>query len=548
MFGLLDKKYRNFIPRKTESLILLSIVVGVVNFAIESSMVIILQSVLVALGLMERSTSSLPDFYPTGILPVFFLVATFGFARSLTTFLRLYLAALSQHGFTKYVRQLILDVAIKRGFIVSHTETLSLFSEIVTQSGNVIYYSSLIVSSFICAIFLFLLGSYLSPLEMILGVIGLALVAIPYAKYSSQIKKSGVGLALEWGRINEVVLRVLKNNFFIKIYRMEDVESKNGNNILCEYEGHLTKYSFLSAIFTSLPGFMGIVIVCVITVLGKEYFNTDSIKLLAFYYLFVRFSQFASEGYSSLSFFLLNLEGIKRLFHWLEENKKDVDVKVSKSMLSEDEKIEISFEDVGFGFTKEMLFKNINLKITEGDFLLIKGKSGSGKSTLLNIVFGLIEPSSGRVLFNSHENIENLSDFVSYVGPEPYLIADSVKNNLRYGNKDEISEEDMFRVLKLVGLENLVDGFSQGLDYQLGDHAQISTGQRQRLAMARALLRNKKILILDEATSNIDQHTEEKITNIIDKMKKKMVVIAVSHRDSFDHLATHRLDLGEKHS
>lgn len=542
------KQVKNFIPPEIWKLICIAVVVGVMSFLVESSMIVILQGVLVSLGLMTRETSSLPDFYPTTVLPAFLAVAAFGLCRSVSNFLKTHLAALAQHRFTRLVRTKVLHIAVRNGNIVPHDEVVSYFSEIVTQSGNVILYINLLTSSLICTILLFLLGMWIAPLEMLIGVFSLALIVIPYAKYSRTIKKSGAGLVYEWERINHVLLIALKNNFFLKIFNLENKEIQKGETILADYEGHLRKYSSISSFFFSLPSFLGILVVCFITVIGKEYLHSDSIKLLSFYYLFIRFSQFASESYSSFSFFSLNHEGVKKLSTWLETHKVEaLEQKSTKtSLINVSEDAEIKINNLGFGYTEKLLFDNLHLNLKKGDFLLIKGHSGSGKSTLLNLIFGLLKPTSGEVLINGMPKAENFSEIISYVGPEPYLIPGSVRENLLYGSHKKITDEQLLKALKQVGLEKLIDGFTNKLDHHLTDHAQISTGQRQRISMARALVREPKILILDEATSNIDHNTEEKIIKILEDLKGQIITVAVTHKDSFDNLANHRLVLGDK--
>lgn len=541
------KIFKQFIPRETWRLIFLAAMLGVVSFLVESSMIIILQGVLVSLGLMSKEASSLPDFYPVTIIPAFLAVAFFGIFRSSSYFLKTHFASLAQHHFNRIIRGEVLKIAVRKGNVVPHDEVVSYFSEIVTQSGNVILYINLLTSSVICTILLFLLGIYIAPYEMLIGVFSLGLIAIPYARYSRTIKKAGTGLVIEWEKINNVLLLALKNNFFLKLFNLENKEITKGNGILREYENHLKQYSFISSFFFALPPFLGILVVCFITVIGKEFLNSDSVKLLSFYYLFIRFSQFASESYSSFSFFSLNQEGVKKLSGWLKEHSQE-DKNVTPLPENRIDPKDISFvkiNNLSFGYGERLLFRNVNVELQTGDFLLIKGHSGSGKSTFLNLLFGLLKPKCGEVLINGKSHIPNLSEMISYVGPEPYLIPGSVKENLTYGAQTTYSEESMYEALAKVGLTELVESFPNKLNQYLSDHAQISTGQRQRLSMARALLRKTKILILDEATSNIDQFTEEKILKILEELKNGVITIAVTHKNSFDNLATSRLVLGE---
>ncbi|MBY0518466.1 MAG: ABC transporter ATP-binding protein/permease [Bacteriovoracaceae bacterium] len=538
---------KKFIPDKIWKLIVGSIFIGVLSFFVESSMIIILQGVLVSLGLMAREASSLPDFYPTSVLPAFLAVAGFGFSRSVANFFKTHMAALAQHQFTSFIRSKILKIAVKKGNTVSHDEVIAYFSEVTTQSGNVILYINLLTSSLICTGLLFILGLYVAFWEMVIGVIALGLIAIPYAKYNQKIKKSGAGLVVEWEKINNVILIGLKNNFFLKIFNLENKEIQKGEGILREYENHLKQYSFIASFFFSLPSFLGVLVVCFISIVGKSYLGSDSIKLLSFYYIFIRFSQFASESYASFAFFSLNYEGVKKLSNWLKLHLSDIqeDMRHNGKKIEKCEDVTVSIQNLSFGYSGKLLFQNLNIELKKSDFLLIKGHSGSGKSTLLNLIFGLIKPTSGNVLFNGEHEIKNLADIIGYVGPEPYLIPGTIRENLVYGSNISVTDSEMYGALEKVGLLDLVQSFSEKLDYRLSDHAQISTGQRQRLSMARAIIRHARIFILDEATSNIDHYTEDKIIKILEELKKDMIIVSVSHKDSFDNLATTRLVLGD---
>lgn len=544
------KQIRSLTPRSVRKLIWVLAFIGILGFFVESSMIIVLQGVLVSLGLLGREVSSLPSYYPVTIVFTFLAVAIFGLLRSITSFLKNYLAALSQHRFNKEIRDRILMVAVKKGNIISHDEVMAVFSEIVSQSGNVIHYLNHLTASIISATFILALGLYIAPFEMLLGIFSLALIAIPYKKYSKSIKQSGAGLVSEWERINNVLLVSLKNNFFLKVFNLEQKEIEKGKRILKTYEDHLQNYSFISAFFSSLPAFLGVLVVCFVTVIGKQYLNSDSTKLLAFYYLFIRFSQFASESYQSFSFYSLNQEGIRKLDRWLKANENTDDAKIDrpKSPLKSSHELSVELKNVSFGYASESLFKDLSLTLKKGDFLLIKGNSGSGKSTLLSILFGLLKPNSGEVVFNTQKNVKNISELVGYVGPEPYLIPATVRENLLYGFAEEVSEESMFEALEEVGLKELILSYPDKLSHHLMDHAQISTGQKQRLSLARALIRKSPILVLDEATANIDKNTEERILKVLGRQKQAIITIAVTHKDSFDGLATLNLRLGEKNT
>jgi len=172
------------------------------------------------------------------------------------------------------------------------------------------------------------------------------------------------------------------------------------------------------------------------------------------------------------------------------------------------------------------------LKINPGDFYGIKGTSGKGKSTLLMLITGILRPQQGNIFIDS----EQPEDFfnrdgnrIGYVGAEPYLVRGTLYENLLYGLKYRPSEKELWNALKKASADSFVK--EVGLDYKINeDHSGISAGQKQRLCIARAFLNDPTLLILDEATSNLDIHTEKKILDELKMLKGKVTTIFVSHR------------------
>ncbi|MGZ3790566.1 MAG: ATP-binding cassette domain-containing protein, partial [Bacteriovorax sp.] len=196
---------------------------------------------------------------------------------------------------------------------------------------------------------------------------------------------------------------------------------------------------------------------------------------------------------------------------------------------------------VGQKFGSKLIFKDVDFSVSSGEVLLIKGESGAGKSTLLSIILGLKAPAMGEIHINGFSTyglMPSLRDCVAYVGPEPFLLNETVEHNLLFGhsNRKEVSEKDLWEALSLVGLDSVVKNFSSELNERLTEHSKLSTGERQRLSLARAVLRKPKIFVLDEATANLDFGTEKMIIERLVPMMKRSLTIIVSHKPSFDNL------------
>ena len=211
------------------------------------------------------------------------------------------------------------------------------------------------------------------------------------------------------------------------------------------------------------------------------------------------------------------------------------------------EPMSFSAENLSVGREKEIL-KNINIKLNQGDMLLISGESGAGKTTFIYTIIGLLRPIKGKVLWNEIkiEDVDQKSfrPYISYSGSDPFLFDATIEENIRLGqSKANRKNGDVEKVLELASCD-FIHSLSGDLSYTLKEGGEgISAGQKQRISLARALLRKPKILLLDEATSNIDTDTEKKIFNNIRRTYPDMIIILVSHRDTAREFATKILNV-----
>jgi ABC-type bacteriocin/lantibiotic exporter with double-glycine peptidase domain len=177
------------------------------------------------------------------------------------------------------------------------------------------------------------------------------------------------------------------------------------------------------------------------------------------------------------------------------------------------------------------VLNNVNMHIKSGEQLGIVGPSGRGKSTLLKIILGIHPITQGNLQIqtqNPKEFFQNPQNRIGYIGVDSYLFLGSIKENLLYGNKLDITDAEIVTHMNQFGLQDIV---SQGLDFIISDTADnLSAGQKQRLAFVRAILNKPCVLILDEATANLDMANETIIADYLLALKNKCTVIIVSHR------------------
>ena len=198
---------------------------------------------------------------------------------------------------------------------------------------------------------------------------------------------------------------------------------------------------------------------------------------------------------------------------------------------------EINLKNINFKYsdTAPFILKDISMSIKKGTTVGLIGESGIGKTTLINMILGLVEPSTGKVEIdgvNIFENVESWQKNIGYVPQNVYLSDDTIKKNIAFALPDnKIDYNAVKKAATNAQLDNLIANSTNGLDTKVGEFGdRISGGQRQRIAIARALYKDPKILILDECTNSLDLETEKQIINEVNFLKGKKTIIMITHR------------------
>jgi ATP-binding cassette subfamily B protein len=201
---------------------------------------------------------------------------------------------------------------------------------------------------------------------------------------------------------------------------------------------------------------------------------------------------------------------------------------------------EISFQNVTLTFGEQKALDNVSFTIRAGETIGITGRTGAGKTMIVNLITRMLEPTSGAILIDGRDirqyPVEVLRRYIGLVPQEPFLFSDSIAENISYGLPEDDSaarRQRIDEVAALVQLKNDVNDFPQGFDTTLGERGvTLSGGQRQRTAMARAIIRDPAILILDDALSAVDTQTEARILRGLESVAKGRTTIIVAHRVS----------------
>jgi subfamily B ATP-binding cassette protein MsbA len=211
----------------------------------------------------------------------------------------------------------------------------------------------------------------------------------------------------------------------------------------------------------------------------------------------------------------------------LNENKDNLDISRGN----------IAFENVNFSYKsnlKNKVLQNINARFSGGKMTALVGHSGSGKSTLLNMIPRIYDPNDGKILLDNQDiskfNLASLRSQISIVDQNTTLFDDTVLNNIKYA-RPEASNEEVFEAAKQSMCDDFIDNLENKFETMIGENGvKLSGGEKQRLSIARAILKKSKIVLLDEATSSLDSDTEEKIQKALDQLTLDKTTIVIAHR------------------
>ena len=228
----------------------------------------------------------------------------------------------------------------------------------------------------------------------------------------------------------------------------------------------------------------------------------------------------------SVSFDLICSElRLKKNLEALSEEKKENPI-LNESIL---------FDKVCFDIENKKIIQDISFKIKKGQFIAIVGKSGSGKSTIIDLLMGLLKPTKGKIIIDNKDMFQNnrfSSKLFGYVPQDIYLLDDTIKKNVVLGvPQNEIDQKKLDRAIKLSQLDKFLKSDGNTIDTIVGNRGiKLSGGELQRVGIARALYNNPDVIILDEATANLDHKTAEAFINSIIDLKEKKTIIFATHQ------------------
>ena len=232
--------------------------------------------------------------------------------------------------------------------------------------------------------------------------------------------------------------------------------------------------------------------------------------------------------------------------HKLKADNLSKNQEILNSKQKKYQEVNIPFENATFSYDERKILDNINLNLPSYGLISIEGESGVGKTTFVDILLGFYDLDSGRILINNEdlsENKENIRACSGYVEQESFIFHNSVFTNIVMGDPN-ISREQAIASLDQAKAYEFINKLEHGIDSDLGESgSKLSGGQKQRIAIARALVRDPKILILDEFTSALDKRTSEELIEVILKISKSILVVAITHDKSVIDVADHKYEI-----
>jgi subfamily B ATP-binding cassette protein MsbA len=340
------------------------------------------------------------------------------------------------------------------------------------------------------------------------------------------------------GDLNKYLIDLFKNHKIIKIFQRENYEYLRSEKFVNDLKEKSIKIATIFIRATPIMEILtGIMIAILIFYSGKLIMN-EQLSINNFF-SFLAAMMLAYQPVKSLATINVGIgQGLsagKRIIPIIEnQNKITLNEKEKKLGINE---ASINFDNVNFNYQSNEnneVLKNINIKIKGGKMTALVGHSGSGKSTLLNLIPRIYDPISGQILIDGQIikdlNLASLRKEISIVDQNTTLFDDSVFNNIKYA-KPNASSEEVYRAAEMSMCIDFINNLEKKFETIIGENGvKLSGGEKQRLSIARALLKNSKIILLDEATSSLDTETEEKIQKALDKLTTNKTTIVIAHR------------------
>jgi len=371
----------------------------------------------------------------------------------------------------------------------------------------------------------------------------IAIIMIPLATITAKILGKRMGKVTtqaqeKSGDLNRYLIDLFKNHKIIKIFQRESFEETRSEKFVNDLKEKSAK---IQAVYIRSAPIMeiltGIMIAILIFYSGKLIISGE--LGINNFFSFLAAMMLAYQPVKTLTKVNVGigqgLAAAERILPIIDsENEINLNQQGEKLSIVEGD---IVLDNINFSYKsnpENKVLQNISLKFTGGKMTALVGHSGSGKSTLLNMIPRIYLPTSGNIFFDNQDiskvSLMSLRNQISIVDQNTTLFDDTVFNNIKYARPDA-NKEDILEAAKLSMCDEFINNLENGFETMIGENGvKLSGGEKQRLSIARAFLKNSRIILLDEATSSLDSETEEKIQKALDKLTVNKTTIVIAHR------------------
>ena len=371
----------------------------------------------------------------------------------------------------------------------------------------------------------------------------IAIIMIPLATITAKILGKRMGKVTteaqeKSGDLNRYLIDLFKNHKIIKIFQRENFENSRSEKFVNDLKEKSAKIAAVYIRSTPIMEILtGIMIAALIFYSGKLIISGE--LAINNFFSFLAAMMLAYQPVKTLT--KVNV-AISQGFSAAERILPIIDIENEINLNEQGEKLTIEegnivLDNINFSYKsnpENKVLQNISVKFTGGKMTALVGHSGSGKSTLLNMIPRIYLPTSGNIYFDNQDiskvNLMSLRNQISIVDQNTTLFDDTVFNNIKYA-KPDANKEEIFEAAKLSLCDEFINNLENGFETMIGENGvKLSGGEKQRLSIARAFLKNSRVILLDEATSSLDSNTEEKIQNALDKLTINKTTIVIAHR------------------
>jgi len=377
-----------------------------------------------------------------------------------------------------------------------------------------------------------------SPRLTLYTLLPLPILSYAIFRISTEINKRSTIFQQYLSKISSFTQEIFSGIRVIKAYSLEDQHQNNLANLANESKSKSLNLAKIQALFGPLMiALIGISNLIVIYFGGLMYIDgtIKSIGTIAEFILYVNMLTWPVASLGWVSSMVQEAEASqKRINEFLKIVPEIQNKNPEKSIIEGT----ISFENVSYTYedTNITALQDVSFNVHKGETLAILGKTGSGKSTIVSLISRLYDVTEGQITIDGKEistiNLYDLRNSIGIVPQDAFLFSDSIKKNIKFG-KEDATDEEVISAAKSAEVHNNIIGFNKQYDTVLGERGiTLSGGQKQRVSIARAIIKNPKILLLDDCLSAIDTETEEAILNNLQEICKDKTTIIVSHRVS----------------